>query len=82
MLSGTAIKKFFSDLKLDQRLEVYRHLLQKLRAFGYMQGRIVALDSMSIEVYCRSPTKRGALAKLIEVSPLVYDIYTFFFQSL
>jgi len=37
-------------------------LLEEIYAFGYAQGRNIALDSTPIKAHCRPPTKRGALS--------------------
>jgi IS5 family transposase len=58
--SDSALDRFFIKLKLKQIQTIHKHLLQELRALGYAQGRIIALDSTPIEAYYKPPTKKGA----------------------
>ncbi|MHA1428437.1 MAG: transposase [Candidatus Helarchaeota archaeon] len=54
---------FFARLNLTEIQTIHNHLLKELRALGYAQGRIIALDSTPIEAHCKKPTKKGAPVK-------------------
>ena len=61
--SYSAMRRFFAQLELQDIRIVQAHLLQELRALGYAQGRIIALDSTPIEAHCRPPTKKRPIPK-------------------
>jgi len=57
--SDSALRRFFAQLELEDIRVVQAQLLEELRALGYAQGRIIALDSTPIEAHCRPATKKG-----------------------
>jgi len=61
--SDSALRRFFAQLELKDIRIVQAHLLRELRALGYAQGRIIALDSTPIEAHCRPPTKKRPIPK-------------------
>lgn len=61
--SDSVLRRFFAQLELKDIRFVQAQLLQELRALGYAQGRIIALDSTPIEAHCRPPTKKRPIPK-------------------
>ena len=61
--SDSTLKRFFLQLELKDIRLAQAQLLHQLRALGYAQGRIIALDSTPIEAHSRPPTKKGLPSK-------------------